>query len=417
VIRFAMKFQQYTAPVMAKAQEDTVFYRDYRLISLNEVGGDPRRFSVSRTTFHYVNKVRQENWPYAMLATSTHDSKRSEDVRARINVLSEIPTLWKKRVRRWQRLNRRHTRQVNGAAAPSPNDEYLLYQTLVGTFPIPAPTTGQELGRYQERMAAYMLKAVREAKVHTSWLNPDPCYEAAVASFVEALLNPGSASRFLADFTCFAQSISRLGLLNSLSQLLLKLTAPGIPDIYQGNELWNFSLVDPDNRRPVDFNRPRQMLASQLGEAQAGAALAAMLENIEDGRAKLLVTSQTLCLRRRHPALFAEGAYEVVPIAGNNEEHLCVIVRSLGGERLVAIAPRFFVSLLAGQDWHLSAPETVWGATRICLPASSAEPCSYRNIFSGELHTASRQDNQDVLMVSSLLRTFPVALLHSPAQP
>jgi (1->4)-alpha-D-glucan 1-alpha-D-glucosylmutase len=421
VTRFAMKFQQYTSPVMAKAQEDTVFYRDYRLISLNEVGGDPRRFSVSRTTFHQVNKVRQENWPYAMLATSTHDSKRSEDVRARINVLSEIPTLWKKRVKRWQRLNRRHTRQVNGATAPSRNDEYLLYQTLVGTFPIPGPTTEQELGRYQERMAAYMLKAVREAKVHTSWLNPDPCYETAVASFVESLLNPGSANRFLADFSCFAQSISRLGLLNSLSQLLLKLTAPGVPDIYQGNELWDFSLVDPDNRRPVDFSRPRKMLLELADlcceETPPGPALAALFASLEDGRAKLLVTNRILRLRNKHPALFSKGTYEVLPILGPAEHHLCVITRSWEGEQLLAIAPRFFSTLLGDQNWQTkSSAVMAWDSTRICLPPSSA-PRTYRDIFSGEIHAPIRRDNHDVLMAAALLDNFPVALLYSPAPP
>ncbi len=415
VARFAMKFQQYTAPVMAKAQEDTFFYRHCPLLSLNEVGGDPRRFSVSRTTFHRANKVRQQNWPHAMLTTSTHDCKRSEDVRARINVLSEIPELWQQRVRHWQRLNSRYRRPFGGGKAPSRNDEYFLYQTLVGSWPLPTPTE-QELGCYRQRLSVYMKKVVREAKVHTSWLSPVKAYEVAVADFVEALLQPGQA--FWADFDDFVRKMSRFGLLNSLSQVLLKLTSPGVPDIYQGNELWNFSLTDPDNRRHVDFSQPRQMLADQLREKpQAGAALALMLENLEDGRAKLLVTSQTLRLRRRHPDLFAVGTYEVVPLVGNNQRHLCVIARRWGGERLVAIAPRFFAALLDGQDWQLSAPETVWGATRIFLPASSEAPRSYRNIFSGELHTVTRKDNQDGLMVSSLLRTFPVALLHSPAKP
>jgi (1->4)-alpha-D-glucan 1-alpha-D-glucosylmutase len=420
VARFAMKFQQYTAPVMAKAQEDTVFYRDCRLLSLNEVGGDPRLFSVSRAAFHQANKLRQRNWPQAMLATSTHDSKRSEDVRARLNVLSEFPDLWKQGVRRWQRFNRRHIRQLNGQAAPSRNDEYLLYQTLFGTWPRPSPSE-QELPRYRQRIEAYMLKAVREAKVHTSWLNPDPAYEEAVASFVTALLQPGAANRFLVDFAQFTQSLGRFGLLNSLSQLLLKLTAPGVPDIYQGNELWNFSLVDPDNRRPVDFTRRQSLLAELNGlfadETPAGGGCASLLENLEDGRAKLFVTSRTLSFRGSHPALFSEGAYEALTIHGEAEQHLCALARTYAGERFIVIAPRFFASLLTGSDaLSPEISEAAWGQTRIFLPESFAPGSgTYRNIFSGETHVPSREDGHLVLLVAPLLRTFPVALLHSGA--
>lgn len=413
--RFAMKFQQYTAPVMAKAQEDTVFYRDCRLLSLNEVGGDPRRFNVSRTAFHQANTLRQQNRPYAMLATSTHDSKRSEDVRARINVLSEIPDLWKQGIRRWQRLNRRHTRQLQGHPAPSRNDEYLLYQTLLGTFPIPGPPE-QEPGRYGERITAYMLKAVREAKVHTSWLNPDSAYEEALASFITILLQPGPDNRFLADFAEFCEKVSHCGLLNSLSQLLLKLTAPGVPDIYQGNELWDFSLVDPDNRRPVDFARAQNLLADLealfADEAPTGPALAILLATLADGRAKLFVTSRTLRFRRKHPALFSQGAYEALPLEGEAEHHLCVLARSLPGEHLIAIAPRFFASLPDGQEApYAETAEKMWGQTRITLPENGAA-ASYHDVFTGEIHRPVRQGRQDILPVAPLLRLFPVALLY-----
>lgn len=418
VARFAMKFQQYTAPVMAKAQEDTVFYRHCHLLSLNEVGGDPRYFSVSRPTFHQANQKRQQLWPYTMLATSTHDSKRSEDVRARINVLSEVPDLWKQRCRRWRRLNRRHVRRLNGELAPSRNDEYLLYQTLLGTFPLSYPTEA-ELGRYRQRIEGYMLKAVREAKVHTSWLKPVAAYEEAVAAFVGALLHSGPANPFLADLGDFVQGVGRLGLLNSLSQLLLKLTAPGVPDIYQGNELWNFSLVDPDNRRPVDFSGASKMLAGFSAlfgeEAPPEPTLTSLLATLEDGRAKLFVTSQTLRFRRSHPDLFSQGSYEVLPLLGDRERHLCVIARNWAGEQLLAIAPRFFASLLAPQDWQAPAmAETTWGTTCIGLPASSHSR-TYIDIFSHERHTPVRQDKLDVLMAASLLRTFPVALLYSSA--
>jgi len=414
--RFAMKFQQYTAPVMAKAQEDTVFYRDCRLLSLNEVGGDLRRFSVSRSAFHQANKTRQQNRPYAMLTSSTHDSKRSEDVRARINVLSEIPGLWKQRVRRWQKLNRRHVSRLRGQAAPSRNDEYLLYQTLVGTWPIPSPT-GQDLLLYRERIAAYMLKAVREAKVHTSWLNPDSAYEDALASFVGALFRSGQNNHFLADFGEFCAGIYRFGLLNSLSQLLLKLTSPGVPDIYQGNELWDFSLVDPDNRHPVDFLRTRNLLddlATTFSDSsQTEPALASLLATLADGRAKLFVTSRTLWFRRTHPELFAEGACEVLSLQGEAERHLCVLARFWEGECLIAVAPRFYASLLAGHDAPCrEISERVWEKTRICLPENAASFC-FRNVFTGKVHQAIRQNGQNVLAVSPMLRLFPVALLHA----
>lgn len=415
VARFAMKFQQYTAPVMAKAQEDTVFYRDCRLISLNEVGGDPRRFSVSRTAFYQANKKRQHRWPYAMLNTSTHDSKRSEDVRARINVLSEIPDLWKQRIKRWQRFNRRHTRQLNGDAAPNRNDEYLLYQTLMGTWPISKPTE-QEVIRYQERIEAYMLKAAREAKLHTSWLNPDPAYEEALASFVKTLLSPDQGNRFFSEMTEFCQEISRFGLLNSLSQLLLKLTVPGVPDIYQGNELWDFSLVDPDNRHPVDFLRAQHLLAELtttfMDKATAGPVLASLLATLEDGRAKLLVTSSMLRFRRNHPALFTDGTYDLLPIQGETERHLCVVARSLKKERFIAIAPRFFSSLMTVRDApYPEISEILWGQTRLCLPEDYPS-APYHNIFTGETHFPLRQADQDVLPVAQVLKSFPVTLLY-----
>ena len=419
VSNFSMKFQQYTAPVMAKAQEDTVFYRDCRLLSLNEVGGDPRTFCVSRTRFHQANKIRQHSWPQSMLATSTHDSKRSEDVRARLNVLSEIPNLWKRRVKLWMKLNRRHTRRLNGCDAPTRNDEYFIYQTLLGTWPLSAPE-GQELDQYRERIDSSMLKAVREAKVHTSWLNPNPAYEQALASFLSALLQTQSTNRFLVDFADFCQRISQLGMLNSLSQVLLKLTSPGVPDIYEGNELWNFSLVDPDNRRSVDFILAQNLLgdlAIAFSEgAPSGPGLATLLATLTDGRAKLFVTSRTLQFRNKHPAIFSAGTYEALLLSGEAEQHLCVLVRSLAGRRLIAVAPRFFASLLPENDTpYTEIAEAVWRQTRICLPENALSE-TYRNIFTGERHCPLRQDGQVVLMVAPLLRTFPVALLYGSGE-
>lgn len=414
--RFAMKFQQYTAPVMAKAQEDTVFYRDSRLLSLNEVGGDPRRFSVSRSAFHQANKTRQHCWPQAMLASSTHDSKRSEDVRARLNVLSEIPDVWKHRVRRWQKLNRRHTCHLGGHLAPSRNDQYLFYQILLGTWPVPSPK-GLELDQYRERIKVYMIKAVREAKVHSSWLHPNSSYEEAVTSFVVTLLQQDPTNRFFADFVEFCEKICRFGYLNSLSQLLLKLTSPGVPDIYQGNEVWNFSLVDPDNRRPVDFAHCQKMLAELdnifAADAPREGALASLLETIEDGRAKIFIASTVLRFRQMHPALFNKGAYEELPLSGEAERHLCALARSYDDERLIAIAPRFLISLLSGHDAsYPEISESVWGQTNLMLPTSFSR-CTFRNIFSRESYTPKRVNGRSVLPVSFLLRRFPVALLYS----
>ena len=260
VTTFAMKFQQFTGPVMAKGLEDTAFYRYNRLVSLNDVGSDLHRFGTTTPEFHLANQDRLRCWPHTMLATSTHDSKRSEDVRARINILSEISGEWRLRVREWKRVNRNHRSLVNNKPAPSPNDEYLLYQTLVGAWPSEPLSDGDDWRNFCERIENYMLKAIREAKQNTSWINRNTEYETAVSSFVKMLLTPSTQNRFLSDFVPFQHRVARIGLWNSLAQTLLKLTCPGVPDIYQGNELWDFSLVDPDNRRPVDYTRRQQML-------------------------------------------------------------------------------------------------------------------------------------------------------------
>lgn len=416
---FTMKFQQYTAPVMAKAKEDTFFYRDYRLISLNEVGGGPEQFSVSRAMFHRANSLRLEHWPHAMLATSTHDSKRGEDVRARINVLGEIPELWKQRVKKWQKYNHRHRTRVKKRLAPDRNDEYLLYQTLIGTWPV-FPADGKEMGEYGERIKAYMRKAIREAKLHSSWRDPDPEYEDGVLRFVTKLLRPDSENRFYEDLTSFVKTISRFGLLNSLSQLLLKLTCPGVPDIYQGNEVWNFSLVDPDNRRAVDYNSIAKLLNELDGmggeEPEALLAIESLLENLEDGRAKLFVTAATLRLRKQCPELFSEGSYEPLTIQGPAEQHLCVISRALGRVRIIVVAPRFYGTRANG---NFSSPSEIvpndWEDTSIGMPETELKPV-YRNIFTGRTHQAQQLDKPPVLEVASLLHDFPVALLYSAGE-
>lgn len=258
-LRFVQAFQQVTGPVMAKGLEDTAFYRYTPLASLNEVGGDLRQFGTSVAAFHQQNLARLASWPTTLLATSTHDTKRSEDVRARLNVLSEIPQAWHEHLWRWHRLNRPHQRDVDGQAAPSRQEEYLLYQTLLGAWPL-APCTAESRDNFRQRIQAYMRQALREAKVHTSWINPHAAYEQAMAHFVDALLDETRSQAFLADFATFQQTVAECGMWNALSQTLLKLTVPGVPDVYQGCELWDLSLVDPDNRRVVDYAHRQRLL-------------------------------------------------------------------------------------------------------------------------------------------------------------
>ncbi|MEO0756805.1 MAG: malto-oligosyltrehalose synthase [Cyanobacteria bacterium J06648_16] len=256
-LHFVMRLQQFTGPLMAKGIEDTLFYGYNRFISLNEVGGAPEHFGVSTREFHKFNERQQKHWPYAINASSTHDTKRSEDVRARLNVLSEIPQGWETQLRLWRNLNGSHKRVVNDQVVPDTNDEYFLYQTLVGAMPFDT----DDLSEFRDRITAYVVKAVREAKVHTAWLRPDTDYEDGFVAFAQALLSDSKDNRFLESFKTFQQQVADYGIYNALSQTLVKLASPGVPDIYQGNEMWDFSLVDPDNRRPVDYGYRHHMLS------------------------------------------------------------------------------------------------------------------------------------------------------------
>lgn len=413
VTAFAMKFQQFTGPVMAKGMEDTSFYRYNRLISLNEVGGDPRRFGMSLNAFHGASQDRAKVWPHTMLATSTHDSKRSEDVRARIDVLSEIPGQWKLHLRRWRRLNRSRKRVVRDMPAPSANDEYLLYQTLIGIWPLDELDQAG-LDALRERIENTMLKVVREAKMHSSWINPDPDYEEAVVAFVRALLGSRERNLFLADFMPFQRQISRIGMFNSLSQVLIKLTAPGVPDIYQGNEIWDFSLVDPDNRRSIDFQRRRTLLEDLqvyvgADDAQLAARARSLMDTPEDGRMKLYVTSRTLALRRERQEGFANGDY--LPLAANGAcaDNLCAFARVHREWSAITVAPRFYTRLVSETE-PLPLGEPAWRDTAIAAPPGPAGR-NYRNLFTGELIATEEQDGRVVFAVRRLLASFPVALL------
>jgi (1->4)-alpha-D-glucan 1-alpha-D-glucosylmutase len=402
---FAMKFQQFTSPVMAKGLEDTAFYRYNRLVSLNEVGGDLHRFGTTVRDFHAANQLRLRDWPHTMLASSTHDSKRSEDVRARINVLSEITPMWGLRVREWKRFNRRHKATVNGASAPSPNDEYLLYQTLIGAWPSEPFRDKRDEEAFCERIENYMLKAIREAKQNTSWINRNTEYETAVTSFVKAVLDAGADNRFLNDFVPFQRRIARIGLWNGLSQTLLKLTCPGVPDIYQGNELCNLSLVDPDNRQRVDYVRSQELFecVRTRGETPDSSLISCLMKDPEDGRAKQYLIWQALQLRQREPEIFQEGEYLPLAVTGAKANHVVAFARRFQNTSIFVIAPRLISNLLNDFDVPPIGSQ-VWQDTQIVLP-----PCDsgkqYRNVFTGEVLESEVEMN-----VSRVLAEFPVAL-------
>lgn len=411
--RFTMRFQQYTAPLMAKAMEDTMFYVYNRFAALNEVGGDPRRFGASVAAFHHANKERLRHWPHAMLASSTHDTKRSGDVRARLAVLSEMPAEWRRMTSRWRRVNRSRKRQDDGIEAPNRNDEYLFYQTLLGAWPLQAADDGT-LTSMRERIKVYMLKAIREAKTNTSWTNPNAAYEDAVAQFVDAVLSGDPRNKFLDEFLPFQKRVAFWGLYNSLSATLLKLAAPGVPDIYQGDEIWDFTLVDPDNRRAVDFDHRRALLdnlQSDFGDAaspETAQRATALLDNLEDGRAKLYVIWRTLALRRERPQLFQSGEYLALETSGQKADHLCAFARrSPEGEVLVAIAPRLYASLTDGNRIP-PLGRAIWNDTYIELPTETGRH-SYVNLFTGTRLRPAAPGAP--LAVAEALRDFPLGLL------
>jgi len=410
VVSFAMKFQQLTGPAMAKGMEDTAFYRYNRFVSLNEVGGDPRHFGVSLADFHRRNEERSQSWPHALLSTSTHDTKRSEDVRARIDVLSEIPDEWTARVRHWSELNRKKKSIVDGDPAPSRNDEYLIYQTLVGTWPLEA-LNPESAGDYTQRLEAYMVKAMREAKLFSSWLNPNLSYEQAVSDFLRKLVIPGGQDEFVRDFRDFLSGIARAGLHNSLAQVLLKLTVPGVPDVYQGNELWDFSLVDPDNRRPVDYER-RQFLLNELKswDGLSAAELAPKLDEMQgdmsDGRIKLYVTRETLRVRQQDPDLFRRGGYDPLEAEGEKAEHLCAYLRRFGSRTVLVAVPRWILRLGNNAISPPLGDRRIWADTRLSLPPAVAG--TYSHGFTREQLSV---DGTAPLMAADLFSGFPLALL------
>ncbi len=407
-LRFLMRWQQFTGPIMAKGFEDTSLYVYNRLVSMNEVGGHPDSAGLSVGAFHDRCSTAAGRWPHAMNATSTHDTKRSEDVRARIDVLSEIPGEWEERLKAWSEMNRARKRVVNGIAVPDPAEEVLLYQTLLGAWPLEKG----DLPELKNRIEGYMVKAIREAKVHTRWIRPNPPHENAVREFVSALLEepcPG-ANAFLADFLPFQAKVAHFGAINGLAQLLVKIAAPGAPDIYQGTEIWDFSLVDPDNRRPVDFRKRIGMLNELLTREQQGrSALAGeLLSSWRDGRIKLYVTCKALGFRRERRDIFRDGAYLPLSAAGGKREHALAFARGKGDAWAIAAVPRLSTRLVPENGFPLG--EQAWGLrTFLRLPENL--PSAWRNAFTGETLRAGGAGNGKVLHLHEVFRSFPVALL------
>ncbi|HTG44981.1 MAG TPA: malto-oligosyltrehalose synthase, partial [Verrucomicrobiae bacterium] len=397
-LEFIARFQQLSGPATAKGLEDTAFYRYNRFLSLNEVGGNPGHFGASPAEFHEYNQRQQQQWPHSLLATATHDTKRGEDLRARLNVLSELPEEWGDHLARWRELNCGFKSEFESRLEPSANDEFLLYQTLLGSW-----VEGEPIQGYIERIQEYLLKATREAKVHTSWTEPNDRCEKATAQFVASILR---SQPFLDSFIPWQKKIAFFGVFNSLSQLVLKVCSPGVPDFYQGTELWDFSLVDPDNRRPVNYTARQELLQrvkTRSADSNRSGYLGDLIEQPACGEIKMFATWNALQFRHRHRSLLEQGEYFPLQGRGGREDHLVSFARTLGDKSIAVVAPRWPATLANGA---MTPPigRTLWRETKIDLPIGK----NWREVFAGK--TFSREAG-----VGELLADFPVALLESIA--
>ncbi len=405
-LRFVMRWQQFTGPVMAKGLEDTAFYVHNSLISRNEVGADPLRETppLDLAGFHSFNERKLAQWPHSMNATSTHDTKRGEDVRARLDVLSELPAEWEERLLRWSRWNKGRKAVVDGLAVPTPGEEVLIYQTLLGAWPLEP----EEREGFGERFREFVVKAAREAKIYTGWIRHHLGHEAALVQFAEAILD--QSDRFWPDFLRFQQKIAFHGAINGLSQLLLKITSPGVPDFYQGSELWHLCLVDPDNRRPVDFRR-RVVGLEELRKRADGnrrELLRELCHGWKDGRIKLYLTDEALDFRRERSSLFFEGGYVPVAATGEKAHCVCAFARHRKDQWSLTVTPRWTTRLTSPARRSLSRMS--WGDTMLSLP--DAAPRRWRNVLTTEVLNVSRLTNRPRLLpLDVVLRLFPVALL------
>jgi (1->4)-alpha-D-glucan 1-alpha-D-glucosylmutase len=398
-LKTVMQFQQISGPLMAKGLEDTTFYIFNRLISLNEVGGDPEVFGISTEEFHQFNQEQLQNWPLKVNASATHDTKRGEDVRARINVLSEIPQEWEEQIKKWQEINRPLKAESKGEEWAISNEEYFLYQSLVGGWPIEEPLPGN----FADRLEEYLLKSMKEAKVNTSWSFPDEEHEKQATAFARAILQPSHG--FIKAFRPFQKKIAHYGVFNSLAQTVVKLTAPGVPDVYQGCEMWDLSFVDPDNRRPVDYKVRTQYLeqiAAQMKE-NLQALLQDLLASKEDGRIKLFTVYTTLQLRNQYNDLFTEGNYIPLQVRGTYREHIIAFAREKDGKAILVVVPCFLTKIM--NENQLPLGEAVWQDTIIKLPQALGAG-NWQQVFSGKSVKA-----EGGLPVKDILSEFPVGLL------
>jgi (1->4)-alpha-D-glucan 1-alpha-D-glucosylmutase len=404
-VAFVMRWQQFTGPIVAKGLEDTTLYVYCPLISLNEVGGDPRPSAPAPFEFDTFIRDRQRRWPHGLNSTSTHDTKRGEDVRARINVLSELPGEWRRRLSLWAGWNQKKKKVVSRQIAPDGNEEIFLYETLLGAWPLAAADTPA----FAKRMKQYVIKATREAMVHTRWTRPNVEHERALTDFVAAIIKPGKGNLFLADFVKFQQKIAYFGMLNGLAQILLKLTSPGVPDLYQGCELWDLRLVDPDNRGPVDFDHRIRLLEAiekRTLENPSGFCKE-LVQNWQDGRAKLYLTWKTLTVRRKYRDLFLDGSYLPLPISGKRAKNLIAYARRKGNNWALTIVPRWLAHTGAATNWdHIAAS---WRGTKILLPPKA--PARWQNILSDDFVELQVSHKRPSLRVEDVLRDFPVACL------
>ncbi|MFB2881459.1 malto-oligosyltrehalose synthase [Floridanema aerugineum] len=397
---FVMKFQQLTGPLMAKGVEDTLFYNYNRLISLNEVGGNPGSFGVTPDEFHEFNLRRSSHWLHSMNATATHDTKRGEDTRARINVLPELASEWEENIWTWSEMNRAKKTVIKDKPVPDTNDEYFLYQTLIGAFPF----NESEFPQFVQRVKDYVIKAVREAKVYTAWLRPDSAYEEGYLNFVDRLLSTPESNDFLEKLRPFQQKIAEYGIFNSLSQILLKNTSPGVPDLYQGNELWDLSLVDPDNRRPVEYERRIGYLQEikQKIKTDIPQLIKDLFATKEDGKIKMFLTYQLLQARKEHLELFQDGDYKPLMVKGKFSDRIIAFARIHQNKVAITLATRLLTKVI--QPGELPLGKDIWEDTSIELPEGM--PTAWKDAI-----TLQDVKCDNTLYIGEALQHFPAALL------
>ena len=400
-LAFVMRWQQFTGPILAKGIEDTALYVYYPLLSLNEVGGNPEPSKVlAWECFVEFIRERQRRWPDSLNSTSTHDTKLSEDVRARLNVLSEIPDDWANEIANWSEGNESHKQAVDGHQVPDPNEEYLIYQALVGVW----PADRSELTSVSERLQAYAIKAIREAMVHTRWTEPNDAHENAVRSFIQKVLSPQDNSPFLWGVARFMEKVAYAGMINGLSQALLKIACPGVPDFYQGSEFWSRNLVDPDNRCPVDFPSRTKALQALLDNADIdpSGVVQRLMAEWPVGRIKLHVIWKALGCRRKQPKLFREGEFIPLEAAGDQSHHIIAFLRRHGEEHAMIIIPRWVTNIPRSEE--ATTLGTFWSGMNLKLPESC--PNSWRNVFTGKTTEARPGDGNSCIAVSDLFKIF-----------